>query len=253
MFALALPALAATLLSGCSLYFAMRERTANWLRRILYIVFTVTAGLMFQHAIPGFHNILVFDQKQFSHDAIAFTMYLNFDKVLVGILLYAFFIRRNDSSGFSRADLNTVVGSVFALIVIFVPLAITIGFVRFDPKLPESSWIWAMNNLFLVCFAEEALFRGFIQTGLRRSIESVVPKAAGSFDLAEWGAVAIAAILFGAAHFKGGSAYVFLATIAGLVYGYAYKKSGKIVVPILVHFLLNAIHFFLFTYPALVR
>jgi membrane protease YdiL (CAAX protease family) len=47
-------------------------------------------------------------------------------------------------------------------------------------------------------------------------------------------------------------AYVALSTIAGLFYGFAYWKTKRIEASMLVHFGTNAIHFFAFSYPALV-
>ena len=63
-----------------------------------------------------------------------------------------------------------------------------------------------------------------------------------------WG-VAIAALLFGIAHAKGGPLLIVLASIAGVGYGYAYLSSKRIEAAILTHFALNALHFVAFTYP----
>lgn len=41
------------------------------------------------------------------------------------------------------------------------------------------------------------------------------------------------------------------ATLAGIGYGLAYWRSGRIEAAILTHFAVNAAHFVLFTYPAL--
>jgi membrane protease YdiL (CAAX protease family) len=58
-------------------------------------------------------------------------------------------------------------------------------------------------------------------------------------------------VLFGLAHAHGGPALVVLATFAGIGYGAAYQRSGRIEAAILAHFALNAAHFLMFTYPAL--
>lgn len=64
-------------------------------------------------------------------------------------------------------------------------------------------------------------------------------------------ALGVAAVLFGLAHFAGGVKYVMLATVAGWGYGAVVQRTGCIEAGILTHFLVNLIHFFCFTYPAL--
>ncbi len=127
---------------------------------------------------------------------------------------------------------------------LLLPLALMSHYVRPNFKLPQLTWLWILNNLFFVCVAEEALFRGLIQGGLAKLLP---PKKIWAFF-----AIGVAALLFGLAHFKGGPAYMILAAIAGLFYGYAFWKANRIEAPILVHFSLNLIHFLAFSYPALV-
>ena len=64
-------------------------------------------------------------------------------------------------------------------------------------------------------------------------------------------AIGISSLLFGLAHFSGGLPYVGLADVAGVGYGIIYQRSGRVEFSIAAHFLLNATHFLLFTYPAL--
>jgi len=59
----------------------------------------------------------------------------------------------------------------------------------------------------------------------------------------------VASLLFGIAHFAGGLNYVVVATLAGLLYGVVYLNTGKIWHAILMHFCLNMVHLYLFTYP----
>jgi len=61
----------------------------------------------------------------------------------------------------------------------------------------------------------------------------------------------LAALIFGAYHFPWGLANVGLAAVAGLFFGYAYWRTARIEAAILLHFIVNAIHLLLFTYPRL--
>jgi len=51
-----------------------------------------------------------------------------------------------------------------ACIALLIPLAVFSGYVGYEPKFPESFWLWTFNNLYFVCFAEEVIFRGVIQS-----------------------------------------------------------------------------------------
>lgn len=214
-------------------------------RIINVTVFLLTAIAMSNHLAPGFLNLLVYDKVRFSDDSVPFTMYLNFDKTLVGLTIYLFFLKAQQATIYRRSDFLVTFHTLALLVVLLMPLSIFSDYARFDLKFPANGWIWILNNLFFVCLAEEALFRGIIQGGLQK----VLPKAR------IWSAVSIgvAALAFGAAHYRGGFAYVGLATIAGLFYGYAYWKTNRLEASILVHFGLNLIHFVAFSYPALIR
>lgn len=50
--------------------------------------------------------------------------------------------------------------TLIALLSVLIPISLLTQYVRVDLKLPDQTWIWALNNLFFVCFAEEAFFRG---------------------------------------------------------------------------------------------
>ncbi len=110
------------------------------------------------------------------------------------------------------------------------------------PKWPEGAWLWAINNLLIVCLTEEAVFRGYLQEGLKRRF--------GERRHGEALAIAGAATLFGLSHAAGGLGYVLLAGLAGVSYGVAYRQGG-LHAAITAHFCLNLVHYGLFTYPRL--
>jgi uncharacterized protein len=204
------------------------------------IAFTIMSG---HHWFPGVYNLKVIDDVRFSEDSIPYSMYLNLDKTVLGILFLFLFAWPVNQTSIQPKQLLKSVAVVLALQVLtLMALALAIGYVRFDPKFPAEIWLWSANNLLLVCMAEEAFFRGFIQTHAQRLFRS--PR------LGQIAALIAAAILFGLAHFKGGVAYVALAAVSGLFYGYVYQRTKRIEAPILLHFLFNLIHFLLFSYPA---
>lgn len=124
-------------------------------------------------------------------------------------------------------------GAFAVFLVPAVPFALATGFAT--PGLRESSlggWtLFVLLTFWVIALPEEALFRGLMQTLLKRALGS------------PWWALAIASILFGLSHLNNGPApdwrYVLLATMAGAAYGIAYLKTGNLAAPILTHFLLD--------------
>ena len=123
--------------------------------------------------------------------------------------------------------------------------ALATNYVRFDPKIPPYLWLWMLSNFFIVCMAEEAFFRGFVQKELSIFLQSTKG--------GQWLAIIVGAISFGLLHYSGGPIYIALSTVAGIGYGYAYMKSQRIEAAMLTHFLVNLTHILLFSYPALAR
>ncbi|MDF1678811.1 MAG: CPBP family intramembrane metalloprotease [Legionellaceae bacterium] len=206
------------------------------------MILILGVGLM-GFLFPGFHNQRVLNQVYISADAIPFTLYLNLDKTILGILIIGWLHPRINTLTAWLSLFKNILPKLGCLILIVGGLSFFLGFVRFDAKYSSYLLIWAPTNLLFVCLAEEAFFRGFIQKYLTR-ILTFIPYSA-------YVAIGCAAILFGLAHYKGGVQYMFLATVAGIGYGWAYFKTKKIEAAILIHFLLNLIHFLFFTYPAL--
>ena len=126
-------------------------------------------------------------------------------------------------------------------IVLVYAIGYLFGYASFDLSFDPVFVVWALRNLFFTCVAEEAFFRGFLQRYIERWT--------GGSRSGRLASLAVVSLLFGLAHFGGGVGYVALSTLAGLLYGYVYQKTGRIEAAILTHFLLNSGHFLFFTYP----
>ena len=208
---------------------------------ILGVGFYTLVFALFYHQVPGFNNLKVLEAHQFSTNSAPFTLYFNYDKAFIGAVCFYFL-------GFDNGFKNilfwkqTIIITVAAIIFLLGP-AIALKYVQFDFKYQLAILVWALNNLLLVCTSEELIFRRLIQ----KDFINILKKKAVPF--ANTIGIFIAAILFGLAHFKGGSIYITLSCLAGLFYGYAYYKTKSIEGSILVHFGLNIFHILFLTYP----
>lgn len=212
---------------------------ARWLVPILILIVALLLGL---GALPGFHKPVVFDRIILSASAAPYTLRLNFDKVVAGLLILGLvyqqmIVRLKDwGDAFRRSGFVIVANTI-----VVIALAWVLGFVRPDLKWTPVFLIWAVVNLLFTVMSEEAFFRGFIQKELQTRLRS--------WRYGQVIAVGVSGVLFGAAHFAGGVTYVLLSTVAGIGYAIAFQRSGRIEMAMLAHFLLNAVHFLAFTYP----
>lgn len=220
------------------------REAGNKYARVLLLVLTAVAALALAlHKAPGFHNPMLAEGIRFSSDGTLFSLWANFDKAVVGIVLVGVFCERIGSRDAWLAMLRRIAPIVLSTLVVVLGLGWLLGQIRPDLKWsPYSAWFLA-SNLLITCVAEEAFFRGFLlekmAAAMRRWRAGVVL------------ATLLASILFGLAHLGGGLLLALLATVAGLHYAVAYLRSQRVEGAILTHFTLNAVHFLAFTYPAL--
>jgi membrane protease YdiL (CAAX protease family) len=132
-----------------------------------------------------------------------------------------------------------VVGSFLVFGAIAIPLGTGMHFIQFAPQ--WHAWrslpFLSIAILLFTAWPEELLFRGLLQNMLSRSSKS---------DLAGWWT---ASVLFGFSHITNlgfpNWRYVILASIAGLFYGWTWRKSNSIFASALVHATVDVTwHFF---------
>ena len=224
-------------------WFALREKTPCWQQFAFGFLTVVMALALAMHRLPGFNNPVLLAGVKLSPNSAPFTLYANFDKGAVGLVLLALFCRRTSSWAEFVAVIRKVAPIMMVTMVAVLGLAWLTHFVRFDFKLPESTLAFMSVNLFFTVIAEEAFFRGFIQDRLSLALNSTPWKNAI--------AVVVSALLFGVAHLAGGAQYAGLAALAGFGYAFAFQRTRRIESAIAAHFLLNASHFMTLTYPYL--
>ncbi|SDA40789.1 hypothetical protein SAMN03159443_00386 [Pseudomonas sp. NFACC15-1] len=221
--------------------YAVRQREMPLGRFLGHVLFLVMALALAMHWMPGFFNGRAIPAQRLTDDAARFAMYLNQDKPLIGfwLLLACPWIvgRRSLRLSVQATALGLALSAVLAL-----GGAMLLGMIHWAPKWPDHAWMWVLNNLLLVTLVEEALFRGYIQGGLSRRFKHL--RQGDNL------ALLLASLLFGLVHAGAGWQWVLLSGLAGVGYGLAYRFGG-LGAAIATHFLLNLLHFALFTYPML--
>lgn len=235
------PALIALILFAGAAWLAGHARAAP-LRAAALTVTILLALALAMHKLPGFNNPLLIDHVLLSANALPFTQYANFDKGAVGLILLAWLCQRVSSWSELGAVLRRTLPVLMLTVVATLGFALAAGVVGVDLKLPQQTLSFIAVNLLFTVVAEEAFFRGLLQARLTAALQR--------FRWGPWLAVAVSALLFGAAHLGGGLRYGILAGIAGIGYAWAYQRTQRIEAALLVHIALNAVHFIGFTYPA---
>ena len=130
-------------------------------------------------------------------------------------------------------DGRTVLKALVGFGVVGIPVGLLTGFLTL--QLNDGGpvdWLLRFPLIFLFnALPEELLFRGVIQQQLADRLGK------------NWQSLLIAAVIFGAAHYNNPTPgfpepnwmYVIMASIAGVAYGWAYRRSGKITTAGLVH------------------
>ena len=246
------------------------------IRTISSTVFIATSLALAVHVVPGFNNLPIVINELITSNAIPYTLYANFDKGIAGLFVCAYFFSKNKllvktdskavanalatasttnsttSISFTSTTTSTTAETIattklkqplfiiICTVLATLTVALMIGLVGFCPKVPDFWLAFIAINLLFTCVAEEAFFRGLLQTKLSQLITT--KRLAILAPL-------ITAVVFALAHFIGGWSYVLVSGVAGFGYSYIFYKTQRLEWAILCHWLVNVSHFFLFTYP----
>lgn len=140
-------------------------------------------------------------------------------------------------------DLGIALAVLLAFAAIAIPVGLGIGFLHYPPAARPAVLDVVINfvGLFLtVAIPEELFFRGILQNGLERAWRRpglALAAASAAFGLMHWNNVG---------DLRSQVAYCSLATVAGFFYGWAFRRSGALAAPVLVHTVTDAVwHFVL--------
>jgi len=232
---LQLPAIAALAATGAVAIFCWRQQTRSALTVAAEAFLVCIAAALALHLLPGFQNLAIASGVKAGPESAPFSFCYNFDKALIPFVLLGALptlLKRQ-----AAPPANRLWWLVLLLSIPLLLLAATLaGGLRVESHHPAWLGSFMLANLFFVSLAEETLFRGWLQQRLSQRLGNL------------WG-LAIAAVLFGLAHFAGGALLVCFAMLAGVIYGLAWLWSGRVWISTLFHFAFNLMHLLFFTYP----
>ncbi len=234
----ALPFIALLACSGWWVAQKQGHVLTRWLAGMLFIALSIALA---SHWLPGFHNIRVLNYQAIKSDSVPFSMFINIDKPWIGLVILLSCLPLLKTCQDWQQAFQRVWLPVGLMLLMVFSAALFIGFVRWQPELPQITLLFLLNNLLFTSLSEEVFFRGFIQKSLMEKWQNY-----------HWGAgvaIIVSALIFGLAHFAGGPSYMALSALAGAFYGWSYQRTGAIEMAIFSHWLLNTCHFLFFTYP----
>ncbi len=203
-----------------------------------------TLGIL--HMIPYYVNWQIYSGLYLGSSLQPYTIYYNLDKGVLGGLLFLLIVRNQSIGEEWKKRLKVSLWFALITIVLFMLILYPFGFVKWDPKIPSISLVWLLCNAFLVCLPEEVFFRGFVFGFFtQKSFDYLNDKE--RFLIGYF----LSSALYALYHYRLGWTYMILAFVAGLIYGWVYHKTKNVEYSTLSHLLVNATHFFLFSYPIL--
>ncbi|EDP8026127.1 CPBP family intramembrane metalloprotease, partial [Campylobacter jejuni] len=164
-----------------------------------------------------------------------FTLYFNFDKPIGVFILFLLLPMLFTNKNYVKASLLKWILLILSpLILLFIPWYFNV--LKLEFSLPWWLPYFLFSNILLVVLVEEVYFRGYLQQRLSQILN---PNSA----------LLIASIAFGLIHYRSGVLMIVFASLAGIIYGLAYKYSKSLWISVLFHYGLNLIHLIFFTYP----
>ncbi|MDO6474827.1 CPBP family intramembrane metalloprotease [Alteromonas sp. 1_MG-2023] len=225
---------------------AHHNKQANpWITRLFQLMwFVLSAGLII-HKLPGYQGLLIAENVALKAGSLPASFYLNVDKALFSwsALCFVPLIKRSFPSN-PRVSWWMPALLVPCGISAVVVIAVSTGIVTWQVAVPAWFPLLALSNLINTCVAEELLFRSLLFKFVTNKLPATLSSTTRNLLV-----LIITSAIFGLAHFAGGTSYMIVATVAGLLYGAVYMLTGRIVFAVLTHWLLNVTHMFLLTYP----
>ena len=223
------------------LFFKVQVRPFS--KAMLGIMIFVISWLLASHMVSGFISWQIVNEEQISVDGEKYSLYLNIDKVIAGLGITIFALVPLRRAIHIRNMIVKMLPSTILAVSIVAFAGMVMKVVSFDPKFPDLWITWIVISLLVHCVAEEALFRLFLQGGIQNILST--------YKYAPVISILISSAAYTAYMFPESTNFLAAIFVGNLFFGYVYYKTQRVEASILLHFIINLIHFFFFTYPSL--
>lgn len=229
---------------ACLAWFFRKEGLHRWIKIGVFLCLVPLVFWVATYRPEGFSYPLALSLPGDTEGAPRFELFVNLSKAIVGFCLLFFLWSRLRSDEFIASPIYSFLVALLAPALI-VAIAILVLELHWQPKLVAQMAVFAMVNLFVIAFAEEAFMRLLLQQSLRNAMAKVTAHR----WLQELFPLLVVTVIFVAIHAGLSGAAVWVYALAGFLYGLSYTLSKNILYPIMIHFWVNQLHFSLLSYP----
>ncbi|SMF19945.1 hypothetical protein SAMN02745866_01233 [Alteromonadaceae bacterium Bs31] len=224
---------------ACALHIFVKAGNKPVWQRAFFWLCAVVLGLAIGLFRPeGFNYPLLFSAK-----ALPFDLYLNLGKAFAGYLALVLLAAQLHS--LKKRSLIVSLGLVLSFCCLIFVVAIPLLGLQLQLKALNYIAVFAVVNLLITCVSEEVFMRLLFQLQISR----VLGRRISSSALRQSIAAVVTALLFTLTHAIGDGRVFAVYLLAGLAYGFIFALSGRLLMAIALHFLVNIIHFSFLTYP----
>jgi len=229
---------------ACLAWFFRKEELNSWIKVSLFLVLVPLAFWVASYEPEGFAYPLLFSLPGDDGEPAHYELSVDFAKGIAGFLLLYLLWPKMHANEFIASRWVSV--SMLLLAPLFIiSVAISVLGLQWQPKHIEQILQFAAVSLLITCVAEEVFMRFLFQQNLRNAIASFTANR----SLQEIIPLLLVTGIFVAIHAGISGAAIWVYALAGFLYGLSYTLGKNILYPIAIHFLVNQIHFSLFTYP----
>lgn len=224
-------------------YLFYKKQVSHFASGVLAIIIFAIAWMLSSHLVPGFISWQIIYSEILSPDAEKFSLYLNMDKVIAGMGIMVFgFIPLRRSIQIRHMIITMLPASILCILLISIT-ALVMKVVNFDPKFPDLWITWILISLLVHSFAEEVIFRYFLQGGIQNILIT--------YKYSPLISILVSSTAFTFYQAPQPTNFLISVFIASLFFAYVFHKTKRVESSILLHFMVNFVHFFFFTYPSL--
>lgn len=219
------------------------KKSNYWQLLILPII--VLAFLTATYHADDVEKIIIFSRPELHPGGEPFTLTFNIGKTFAGYLLLAWLLPllNLDISQSLSTRISVLITLIFSVII--STLALFLLNLSFAVKSLLVIMLFLPINALTTCISEEAFARLAIQTPIQRFLNGFISKT----FIVKFIPLALTTSLFVLLHPVTDTTTIFVFGIAGFLYGLIYLLTNRIFFSIVLHFLVNAIHFSFLTYP----